>query len=46
MSLTKRDFSIWGYAPELEYTYSFNDSNIASYYFDSHAVNFTLSKDF
>ncbi len=46
VSLTKRDFSIWGYAPELEYTYSFNDSNIASYYFDSHAVNFTLSKDF
>ena len=46
ISLTKRDFNIWGYAPELEYTYSFNDSNLASYYFDSHAVNFTLSKDF
>ncbi len=46
VSLTKRDFNIWGYAPELEYTYSFNDSNLASYYFDSHAVNFTLSKDF
>jgi outer membrane protein len=46
LTLTKRDLNFWGYAPELEYTYSFNDSNLASYYFDSHSVNFTLSKDF
>ena len=46
VGLTKRDFNIWGYAPALEYTYLFNDSNVANYHFDSHAVNFKLSKDF
>ena len=37
VSLTKRDFNIWGYAPALEYTYVYNDSNISLYEFDSHA---------
>ena len=44
--LTKRDFNIWGYAPALEYTYVYNNSNISLYEFDSHAVDFKLSKDF
>lgn len=44
--LTKRDFNLWGYAPGIEYTYIYNDSNIANYHFDSHAVEFRLSKDF
>ena len=46
VALTKRDFNIWGYAPALEYTYVHNDSNISLYEFDSHAVDFKLSKDF
>lgn len=44
--LTKRDFNLWGYAPAIEYTYIYNDSNIANYHFDSHSVDFRLSKDF
>ena len=31
VSLTKRDFNIWGYAPAIEYTYIYNDSNISIY---------------
>jgi hypothetical protein len=46
VALTKRDFNIWGYAPAVEYTYIYNDSNISLYEFDSHAVDFRLSKDF
>jgi outer membrane protein len=46
IAFTKRDFSIWGYAPALEYTYIYNDSNISLYEFDSHAIDFKLSKDF
>jgi tetratricopeptide (TPR) repeat protein len=46
VALTKRDFNFWGYAPSLEYTYVYNDSNISLYEFDSHAVDFRLSKDF
>ena len=46
VALTKRDFNIWGYAPSLEYTYVNNDSNISLYEFDSHALDFRLSKDF
>ena len=44
--LTKRDFNFWGYAPAIEYTYILNDSNIANYHYDSHSVDFRLSKDF
>jgi outer membrane protein len=46
VALTKRDFNLWGYAPSLEYTYVYNDSNISLYEFDSHALDFRLSKDF
>ena len=46
VALTKRDFNIWGYAPAIEYTYVYNDSNISLYQFDSHALDFRLSKDF
>ena len=46
VALTKRDFNIWGYAPALQYTYVYNNSNISLYEFDSHAVDFKLSKDF
>ena len=46
IAFTKRDFNIWGYAPALEYTYVYNNSNISLYEFDSHALDFRLSKDF
>ncbi len=46
VALTKRDLNFWGYAPSLEYTYVNNDSNISLYEFDSHSVDFRLSKDF
>lgn len=46
VAFTKRDFNIWGYAPAIEYTYIYNDSNVSIYEFDSHAIDFKLSKDF
>jgi outer membrane protein len=46
INLTKRDLNIFGFAPSVEYTYSDNQSNIALFDFDSHAVDFRLTKDF
>jgi outer membrane protein len=46
VGLMKRDFNIFGYAPAIEYTYVHNSSNISLYDFNSHAVDFRLSKDF
>jgi outer membrane protein len=46
INLTKRDWNIWGYAPGLEYTYLYNHSNVANYEFDSHSLDFRLTKDF
>jgi outer membrane protein len=46
IGLTKRDWNIWGYAPGLEYTYLYNHSNVANYEFDSHSLDFRLTKDF
>lgn len=46
VAFTKRDFNIWGYAPAIEYTFVYNDSNISIYEYDSHAVDFRLTKDF
>lgn len=46
VALTKRDFNFWGYAPAIEYTYVYNNSNISIYEYDSHSVDFRLSKDF
>jgi hypothetical protein len=46
ISLTKRDFDILGYAPQIEYTYTRNGSNVVFYDYDSHTVEFRLTKDF
>jgi outer membrane protein len=46
ITLTKRDFNLFGYAPSLEYTYVRNFSNIPLYDFDSHTIDLTLTKDF
>jgi outer membrane protein len=44
--LTKRDLNIFGFAPSLEYTYTDNISNISLFDYDSHAIDFRLTKDF
>ena len=33
-------------APAIEYRYTWNDSNIAFYEYDSHTVDIRLTKDF
>ena len=46
LTFTKRDWNWFGFAPSLNYTYVRNFSNISLYDFDSHAVDFRLTKDF
>jgi outer membrane protein len=46
VTLTKRDLNLVGFAPSLTYTYTRNFSNIALWDYDSHAVDFRLTKDF
>jgi outer membrane protein len=46
IELTKRDLNLFGFAPSLSYSYSTNASNIDLYDFDTHAVDFRLTKDF
>ncbi len=44
--LTKRDFSFWGVAPQLEYTYTSNWSNDELSEFDAHGLAVTLTRAF
>jgi outer membrane protein len=46
LAVTKRDFNFAGFAPSLAYTYTRNVSNVASYDYDSHNIDFRLTKDF
>lgn len=46
LALTKRDLNLFGFAPSIDYTFIRNWSNIAAYDYDSHAVDFRLTKDF
>lgn len=46
VTLTKRDFDIFGFAPALTYTYLNNMSNIAIYDYDAHAIDIRLTKNF
>ncbi len=46
VTVTKRDFNIYGFAPALSYSYTRNFSNIALWDFDAHNVDFRLTKDF
>lgn len=46
LTLTKRDLNFVGFAPSLNYTYTLNKSNVAFFDYDSHAFNFSLTKDF
>jgi outer membrane protein len=46
ITLTKRDFNIFGFAPSVQYTFSENFSNMEVYDIQTHAVDFRLTKDF
>ena len=46
IELTKRDFNIFGFAPSMQYTYTENLSNIDLFDYNSHAVDFRLTKQF
>ena len=46
VNLTKRDFEIFGLAPQLQYTYTHNDSNVPLTVYDEHGAALTLTKRF
>jgi hypothetical protein len=46
VAITKRDLNWFGYAPSVEYSYTWNSSNISLFDYDSHMVDFRLTKDF
>ena len=46
LTLTKRDFNIWGFAPSISYSYTLNKSNNALFDYDAHSFNLNLTKDF
>jgi outer membrane protein len=46
IALTKRDFSFFGIAPSLQYTYIWNQSNISLYDYDSHSIDLKFTKAF
>lgn len=46
VSLTKRDFEIFGLAPMLQYTFTHNDSNVPLTAFDEQGLALTLTKRF
>jgi hypothetical protein len=46
VSLWARDLSIFGYAPVVEYSFTWNGSNVGFFDYTSHSVDFRLSKDF
>lgn len=45
-TFTKRDWNWFGFAPSVNYTYVRNVSNIDLYDYDSHSVDFRLTKNF
>ncbi len=46
LEVTKRDLNIFGFAPAVSYSYVRNRSNVDMYDYDSHTVDFRLTKDF
>ena len=46
LALTKRDLNILGFAPSLNYSYSYNDSSIGLYDYDNHSIDMRFTKDF
>jgi outer membrane protein len=46
LTLTKRDFNFYGFAPSATYSFTDNFSNINTYDYVGHTVDFRLTKDF
>jgi hypothetical protein len=46
LNLTKRDLVIFGPAPQLQYTFTHNDSNIPLHVYDAHGLALTLTRRF
>jgi outer membrane protein len=46
VALTKRDLNLFGFAPSVSYSFTDNFSNINSFDYTSHAVDFRLTKNF
>jgi outer membrane protein len=46
LSLWKRDFNIWGYSPVVEYSFTWNGSNVGLFDYTSHTFDFRLTKEF
>lgn len=46
ISLWKRDWNLWGVAPVIEYTFTYNHSNVALYEYTDNTVDFRLTKQF
>jgi outer membrane protein len=46
IALTKRDLNLFGFAPSVSYSFTDNFSNINTYDYTSHAIDFRLTKDF
>jgi tetratricopeptide (TPR) repeat protein len=46
VSLWKRDFSILGYSPVVEYSFAWNGSNIGIFDYTSHVFDLRLTKEF
>jgi hypothetical protein len=46
LSLIKRDISLWGFSPELRYTFIRNDSTIDFYSYTRHRVELGVSRKF
>ncbi len=45
-TLTKRDWQVWGFAPQVTYTYSKNLSNINIYDYQRHQFQFGVTRQF
>lgn len=43
-NLTKRDWALFGFAPQLQYTFTHNSSNVGFYSYDAHGANLTLTQ--
>lgn len=46
ISLWKRDWNLWGVAPVIEYTFTYNHSNVAFYEYTDNTIDFRLTKQF
>ena len=46
VDLTKRDWSVWGFAPVFGYSYTRNSSNVSFYSYDRHRFQLGLTRTF